>query len=212
MSDFDFDMDFGGDEDGFDPDKAGSGGMVDEGSYCFLVTGVDPHTEKTGDMDIELEVVSGTVPSQVGRKHHEYLKYPDPSVPPGGNAARKEMIFLSLVAMGLTTPAELKANKNRFTGDLALAIGRMVCGKITHIHFDKKDGSKGCKAMLFPDNGPHKYEKNFWSANSPKAAGIPMPAGTVAGEAGSTNGNGTNGNAAAAAGSFADDPLAGLVD
>ena len=212
---FDFDMDFDGDD--FDPDRAGGGGMVDEGSFCFQIINIDPHTEKTGDMDIEMEVVSGTKPSQLGKKHHEYLKYPGPDIPQKGNAARKEMMFLAFCAMKLTTPAELKANNNRFRGDLSMAVGRLVCGKITHVHYTKNDGTPGCKAMLFPDNGEHKYEKNLWAVDNPKAAGIPMPAsdgGAVGGSGNGapvTNGSGdgsSNGNGS----SFADDPLAGMID
>ena len=85
---FDTEFDFTGD----DLDRDGKGGGVAPGAYTFQCTNVILHTEKSGDMQLDLEVLNGTVPTEVGKTHHEYLKYPDGQYGPEADAARRRCL------------------------------------------------------------------------------------------------------------------------
>jgi hypothetical protein len=167
--DFSFEDDFSGDD--IDRDLKGGGSPLAIGLYCLQCTEIVPHTPETGDMKIVLEVISGTVPSEVGKTHHEYIKYPegpnDPSNPKCPNTVRRSIQRRFFYAMGLTTPEEIKANP-RVKINLELAVGRRCCGKIAHREYNGKT-----YAEFFGKGG------DLFAVDSPKAAGIPMPAGTT---------------------------------
>ena len=173
-TDFEQDFDFSGD----DIDRDGTGGQVAEGSYCFQVTDVVPHTDNSGDMMVEMEVLSGTVPTEVGKKHHEYFRYPDPDLSDQANGVRRTILRQLFYALALTSPEELKANP-KFHVDLALALGRMCCGKIKHESYKAGNGEQKSKAVLFK-----KGAWDLWALDSPKAAGIPLPSSNGDGEPG----------------------------
>ena len=165
--DFSFEMDFEGDD--IDRDGKGGGTPLAEGSYCLQVTEIEPHTEKTGDMKVTLEVRSGTVASEVGKTHFEYISYPQSDLSDDANNVRKSIIRRFFYAVKLTTPDEIKANP-KVKIDLGLAIGRQCCGKCVHDVYNDKP-----RAKFFHKGG------DLFAVDSPKAAGIPMPT--------STNGN-----------------------
>ena len=188
-------MDFSGD----DIDRDGKGGMVAEGAYCFQVTEVNPHSENTGDMVLEAEVISGTTPTEVGKKHYEYVKYPDGSLGDAANGVRRSIIRQVFYALKLTTPEELKANP-KFRVDLSLAVGRLFCGKIKHEHYTSNSGEQKAKATLF-----QKGAWDMWAVDSPKSAGIPIPS--------SGNGNGSGQSSAASTPApSSSQPAAGVND
>ena len=164
--DFVSDFDFGGD----DLDRDGKGGGVAVGAYTFMTSGVTLHTEKTGDMQLDLEVLAGLPATEVGKTHHEYLKYPDNSLSDDANGVRRSIIRQVLYALKLTTPEQLKANP-RIRIDWQLAIGRVVKGKLSDDSYTAADGSTKSKTVLFK-----KGAWNLWAADDPKAAGIPEPA------------------------------------
>lgn len=190
MSSFEFDMDFTGD----DIDRDGKGGMVAEGGCHLQCMGIVPRTENSGDMDVEFEVLAHVKPTEVGKTHHEYFRYPDPTLSDDANGVRKSQMRQLFYALKLTTPEELKANP-RFKIDLSLAVGRTCCGKIKHDHYTSKSGEAKTKATLFT-----KGNWDLWAVDSPKAAGIPLAGGGQGGGAGGGAGQGGS-----------DDPFAGVV-
>ena len=127
-------------------------------------------------MKVVLEVLSGTVPSEIGKTHHEYISYPDPKYSDEANGVRRSVIRRLFYALKLTTPEELKVNP-KFRVDLQLAIGRICCGKVVHDEYNGK-----IKAKFFHKGG------DLFASDSPKAAGIPMPAAAGAGANGNGNG------------------------
>jgi hypothetical protein len=174
MSNDDFvsDFDFGDD----DIDRDGKGGGVAVGAYTFQVANVVTHTENSGDMMLELEVLAGTPASEVGKTHHEYIKYPKPDLGDDANGVRRSIIRQTLYAFGLTTPEELKANP-RVKINWALAIGRVCKGKLADDSYQDASGSTKSKTVLFK-----KGHWCLWAASDPKAAGIPEPANMGGGQ------------------------------
>ncbi|MEN6507131.1 MAG: hypothetical protein ABFD92_21550 [Planctomycetaceae bacterium] len=183
--DFTFDMDFEGD----DIDKDGTGGMLPEGGYEFVLVDIEPHTENSGDMLVKLEVTAGTQPNQKGRTHHEYFKYPETGLSDNANGVRRSIFRQLFYALGLATKEQLKANP-KLRVNLVEAIGRRCCGIIKHEKYPKADGSEGTKATLFT-----KGHWDLWHPSDPKAEGIPR-------EAGGTGGGEKKEENAAAAGVF----------
>ena len=167
MSDYDdsfeSEMDFTGD----DIDRDGKGGGVAVGAYTFKVTNVILHTEKTGDLQLDLEVLNGTVPTEIGKTHHEYIKYPETSLGDDANGVRRSIIRQVLYALQLTTPEALKANP-RIKVNWAMAAGRVCKGKLADDSYVDSQGDKKSKTVLFK-----KGHWCLWSPTDPKAAGIP---------------------------------------
>jgi hypothetical protein len=119
-------------------------------------------------MCVKLEVLAGKNVDQIGKTHYEFFSYPEADVSEKGNTVRKSLIRNLFYALKLTTPEEAKALQAAHKPlriDLAMAVGRQCCGKITHEHYESRAGEKKVKAKLGFD---------LWPIDSPKAAGIPL--------------------------------------
>ncbi len=163
-TDFELEMDISGD----DIDRDGRGGLfVAPGSYTFVCTNVVMHTERSGDFEFELEVLAGTDPTQIGRHHHEYLKYPTADLDDAAKAIRRRIFREVAYALGCTTKEDLKAqDKSRAKIDFSKAIGAFCKGTLADDTYEGK-----FKSSFFKKGS----RSGIWRPDDPKAAGIPAP-------------------------------------
>lgn len=167
--DFSIEMDISED----DVDRDGKVGViVAPGSYIFACTNLTMKTETTGDMDLELEVLSGTDPTQVGKKHHEYVKHITDDLAVEAKAVRRRIFREIAYALGCTSKDALKAatDKRSVKIDFSKALGAFCAGILVDDEYNGKHKStffkKGTKGAIFP-------------LDDPRAAGIPKPGETV---------------------------------
>jgi len=186
-------MDGGFGFDDVDPDAPGSrgGGRLPEGGYKFAITEVIVQNDK-GSTEIECEVLAAKDSNLVGRKHKEYLSWPDGQHSADYNRIKKEQLLAWCYAAKTTSPEEIKARQQARQGFstawLEAMVGRQVLGFVKEDTYTSNSGSEKTSA---------KCEGRVWAIDNPKGKGIPgwIDTGKPAGGNG-TGGNGTGGQAA----------------
>ena len=167
--------------DDVDADRPGSGGggQLPEGGYKFVVTEVVIQNDR-GSTQIECEVVEAKDANLVGRKHIEYLKWPDSSRNDEANwvianRIRKEQLLAWCYAAKTTNPEAIKARQQARQGFdsvwLEAMVGVQLLGYIKpDIYVDAAGVQKS----------PSKCEGRVWALDNPKGKGIPGWIGTPA--------------------------------
>jgi len=156
-----------------DPDRpggGGGGGYLPEGGYHFMVTEVTVKNER-GSTQIECEILAAKDPALVGRRHTEYLKWPDGKHSVEYNRIKKEQLLAWCYAAKTTSADEVKARQQARQGFeskwLEAMLGREVLG---YMKLEKYgEGKTWCKC-----------EGRVWAMDNPKGKGIPGWAGDVA--------------------------------
>jgi len=166
-----------------DPDRPGSGGggFLPEGGYKFVVTEVTVKNER-GSTRIECEVVAAKDPALVGRKHVEYLNWPDGQHSPEYNRIKKEQLLAWCYAGKTTNPKEVAEYKQARKGFeprwLEGIVGRPVLAyvKLEKYTAASGEGKTSCKC-----------EGRVWAMDNPKGKGIPGWSGDDRPAAGPSN-------------------------
>ena len=169
--------------DDVDPDRPGSGGgggYLPEGGYHFMVTAVTVKNER-GSTQIECEVLAAKDPALVGRKHVEYLNWPDDNHSVDYNRVKKEQLLAWCYAGKTTSPKEVEDRKQARQGFLPQwlegILGRQVLG---YVKLDKYTGADGSEKTSC------KCEGRVWALDNPKGKGIPIAGGSAPGPAAAT--------------------------
>jgi len=197
--------------DDVDPDAPGSRGgreRLPEGGYLFAITDVIVQNEKRSTQ-IECEVLFAKDGNLVGRKHVEYLPWPDSQHGQDYNRIKKEQLLAWCYAAKTTSPEEIKARQQARQGFnpawLEAMVGRQVLGFVKVDTYTGNDGNEKTSA---------KCEGRVWALDNPKGKGIP---GWVDTGKTSAAGSGATTTAATSAASQTQqtaptgDPFAGLV-
>jgi len=156
--------------DDVDPDAPGSRGgreRLPEGGYLFAITDVIVQNEK-GSTQIECEVLFAKDGNLVGRKHIEYLSWPDAQHGADYNRIKKEQLLAWCYAAKTTSPEEIKARQQARQGFnpawLEAMVGRQVLGFVKVDAYTGNDGNEKTSA---------KCEGRVWALDNPKGKGIP---------------------------------------
>ena len=168
-NDFSIEMDISED----DVDRDGRSGFVNPGSYIFRCSNIVMRTEKTGDFELVLDVLSGTDPAMVGKTHHEYVKHITPELADDAKAVRRRIFREIAYALGCTTKDDLKgqADKAHVKIDFSKALGKVCAGTLVDDTYEGKP-----KSVFFKK----KTAGAIFPLDDPRAAGIPKPGDTVA--------------------------------
>ncbi len=149
------------------PGSFGSGGRLPEGGYRFAITEVIVKNEK-GSTQIECEVLAAKDEKLVGRKHHEYLSWPDGEHGEVYNRIKKEQLLAWCYAAKTTSAEEIKARQQAQQGFnpawLEAMVGREVLGFVKVEDYTDASGN---------DKTSAKCEGRVWSLDNPKGKGIP---------------------------------------
>lgn len=168
-----FDGGFGFDD--VDPDRPGSGGgsKLPEAGYGFSITEVIIKNDR-GSTQIECEVLAAKDASLVGRKHVEYLSWPDSAHSAEYNRIKKEQLLAWCYAAKTTSTEEIKARQQARQGFdagwLEAMVGRHVLGFVKQDTYTDASGNEKTTA---------KCEGRVWAVDSPKGKGIPGWQGPV---------------------------------
>jgi len=156
--------------DDVDPDAPGSfggGGKLPEGGYRFSIVEVIVKNEKDSTQ-IECEVICAKDAALVGRKHYEYLAWPDGEHSPEYNRIKKEQLLAWCYAAKTTSPEEIKARQQARQGFsptwLKAMVGRQVLGFIKQDAYTNAAGDEKTSA---------KCEGRVWAVDNPKGRGLP---------------------------------------
>ena len=199
---------FGFDFDDIDPDAPGSkggGAKLPEGGYKFAITEVILKN-KNGSTQVECEVLDAKDVALVGKKHIEYLPWPEAGQGEVYNRIKKEQLLAWCYAAKTTNAEEVKARQQARQGFVPAWLenmaGRNVLGFVKQeMYQDKNTGADKVSA---------KCEGRVWSLDNPKGKGIPGWVGLASGTEHRTAGPATTTPATQAA-VPAVDPFAGLV-
>lgn len=166
MDSFDNSWDF----DDIDPEKPGSVGgaaKLPEGGYCFMIIEVIVQNEK-GSTQIECEVVDAKDTNLIGRKHIEYLQWPDSQHGETYNRIKKEQLLAWCYAAKTTSAEIIKQRQQARQGFdpawLSSMVGRRVLGFVKTETYTGADSSEKTSA---------KCEGRVWALDNPKGRGIP---------------------------------------
>jgi hypothetical protein len=157
------------DFDDVDPDRPGSGGggMLPEGGYRFVVTEVTPKNDR-GSTQIECEVLAAKDTNLIGRKHVEYLNWPDSEHSPEYNRIKKEQLLAWCYATKTTSAEEIKQRQQARQGFdpnwLNAMVGRQCLGYVKVENYQDKAGN---------DKTSAKCDGRVWALDNPKGKGIP---------------------------------------
>lgn len=151
-----------------DPDRPGSGGgFLPEGGYCFCITGVTVKNER-GSTQIECEVLAAKDANLVGRKHTEYLHWPDGAHSPEYDRIKKEQLLAWCYAAKTTSADEVKQRQQARQGFdakwLEAMLGRSV---LAYVKLEKYTAASG------DEKTSCKCEGRVWALDNPKGKGIP---------------------------------------
>lgn len=155
--------------DDIDPDRPGSGGggRLPEGGYRLAVTEVIVKNER-GSTQIECEVVAAKDENMLGRKHTEYLTWPDAEHSPEYNKIKKEQLLAWCYAAKTTSPEEIRQRQAAKQGFdirwLESMLGRQV---LAFIKIDKWKGNDG------EEKSAAKIDGRVWAVDNPKGKDIP---------------------------------------
>ncbi len=212
MSEGMLDGGFGFDFDDVDPNAPGSRGgreRLPEGGYKLCITEVIVQNEK-GSTQVECEVLAANGPALIGRKHVEYLSWPDGTKTGDNwvtaNRIRKEQLLAWCYAAKTTTPEEIKARQQARQGFnpawLEAMVGRHVLGFVKQEAYTDNAGSEKTSA---------KIEGRVWATDNPKGKGLPGWVDTGKPATAATTATATVVPPVSAPSVPAADPFAGLV-